>query len=339
MDIKQLLTNLVNKHGISGDEYTASKYVNSLLSEYLNCEIDSFGNVYGSSKLYDDKKKTILLDAHIDEIGMIVTYITDEGFLKVANCGGIDNRVLLAQQVDIFCKTKTIKGVIISSPPHIEKDDTVVPEIDDLYIDIGMSKAHAEKIVSLGDKVSIRNELVSLQGNVVTSNALDNRAGVAAILYALELLKNKKQKYNMCVLFSSQEEIGVRGAKIGAFNINPDLAIVVDVSFAMTASDSSEKCGKLEKGPMIGIAPSLDREMSEMAIKIAEKNYIPYQVEVMNGTTGTNADVIGVTKNGVKTVTISVPLRYMHTSVEIVDISDVEYTAKLIAKLCESEEV
>lgn len=338
MDIKQVLFELTSKNGVSGDEFSASEYAKTLLSEYLDSEVDAFGNVYGRPKFFDVEKKTILLDAHIDEIGMIVTYITDEGFLKVSNCGGLDNRVLLSQQVEVLCKGGIIRGFVTSTPPHLEKDDTVVPVIDDIFIDIGMSKSQAEAVVCLGDRVLIKNELISLQGDVVTSNALDDRAGVATILYALDLLKNKDTKYNVCAMFSSQEETGERGAKIGAYNIAPDMAIEVDVSFAMTAGDKPDKCGKLGKGPMIGVAPSLSRKMSDELINIAKENEIPYQIEVMNGMTGTNADVIGVTHNGVKTSTISVALKYMHTPVEVVSLADIENTAKLIAKFCESEE-
>lgn len=337
MDLKNVLSQLVSKNGISGDEFKASEIACSILNNYLESHVDSFGNVCGVQRNVDENKKTILLDAHIDEIGMIVTYITDDGFLKVSNCGGIDNRVLLAQEVNILCKNKNIKGLICSTPPHLEADNTKVPDIEDIFVDIGMSKESAEKIVSLGDRVVINNYLINLQNDYVTSHALDDRSGVAAILYALELLKGKNPKYNICVLFSSQEETGERGAKIGAYKLDPDLAIAVDVSFALTPGEKVENCGETQKGPMIGIAPSLSREMSEALVKTAESADIPYQIEVMNGKTGTNADQISVSHSGVKTCILSIPLKYMHTPVEAISVSDVENTAKLLAKFCESE--
>ncbi|NLZ46831.1 MAG: M42 family metallopeptidase, partial [Clostridiales bacterium] len=278
---------------------------------------------------------TILLEAHIDEIGFIVSYITDDGFLMVSNCGGIDRRLLLAQQATIF-GSETIYGVITSTPPHLEEDSTTVPKIDQIYIDTGLSKEECEKKVTLGDKVVITNKYAELQGDRLTGKSLDDRSGVAAILLALDMIKGKDLPFNISVLFSAQEETGERGAKIGSFKIKPDYAIVVDVSFALTSDDSEYKCGKLGKGAMIGIAPSLSKKMSKRFIEIAKLNDIPYQVEVMNGTTGTNADVIGVTENGVRTVTISIPLKYMHTPVEVISISDVENTARLIAKFLES---
>lgn len=335
MDLINIIKNLTGKNGISGEEFSASEYSCELLENYLECRVDSFGNVYGKCRNFDEKKPTILLDAHIDEIGMIVTYITDDGFLKVSNCGGVDTRLLLAQQVDVLCDDKTIKGIITSTPPHLENDNSKAPEIDDVFVDIGMSKEQAEKIVSLGDRVYIKNELSALQQDKITSNALDDRSGVAAILYALDLLKDKETKYNIAVLFSAQEEIGEIGAEIGAYNISPDLAIAVDVSFAQTNGENAVKCGKMGQGPMIGIAPSLSREVSKNLIATAKANEIPYQIEVMNGKTGTNADAIATAKCGVKTCTVSIPLKYMHTPVEVVSVKDIESTAKLIAKFCE----
>ncbi|MGN1133268.1 MAG: M42 family metallopeptidase [Oscillospiraceae bacterium] len=338
MQIKEVLAQLINNNGVSGEEFNASECAKNILSEYLDCHIDSFGNVYGTDREYDEQKETILLEAHIDEIGMIVTYITDSGFLKVSNCGGLDQRLLLAQQVDVICRDKIIKGVITSTPPHLEKDNSKSADIEDIFIDIGMSKEQAEKAVSLGDRVFINNELSDLAGDVVTAHAIDDRSGAAAILYALDMLKGKNKKYNINVLFSAQEEVGERGAEIGIQNLQPDIALIVDVSFARVAGDNPQDCGKMCCGPMIGIAPSLTRQVSEGLKKAAVENNIPYQIEVMNGKTGTDADVIGIANGGIKVCTVSIPLKYMHTPIETVNINDIENTAKLIAVFCESEE-
>lgn len=334
MNTKDLIFELINSVGVSGDEFSASKEAEKMLSEYCRTEVDYFGNVIGFLGEKDDKKPTLLLDAHIDEIGFIVTYITDDGFLKVSNCGGIDRRLLLAQQVTVFGKEK-ISGVITSTPPHLEDDDKKVPKIDDIYIDTGLSKEECEKIVSLGDRVIIANSPVCLQGDRISGKSLDDRCGVAVILKALEMVKGKKLPVNVAVCFSAQEETGERGAKISAFKIKPDYAVAIDVSFALTADDKEYKCGKLGKGAMIGIAPSLSKDFSNRLINLAKSEEIPYQLEIMNGETGTNADCIGVTANGVKTVTVSVPLKYMHTPVEVISLSDIDNTAKLIAKLLE----
>ena len=332
MDTFELLKKLTDASGISGNEYNASKAAAEILSSYAKTEIDHNGNVIGFVGDFDDNKKTILLDAHIDEIGLIVTYITDDGFLKISDCGGIDRRLLLAQQVNVLGK-EMLPGVICSTPPHLEKDDSKNPEIDDIYIDTGIGKESLEELVPLGSRVIFPAQITRLCSDNVTAKALDDRSGVAVILKALEEIKGKQTAFNVAVLFSSQEEVGERGAKTAAFRINPDYAVAVDVSFAITSDDKPHKCGKLGKGAMIGVAPSLSDELSNRLIKLANNENIPYQIEVMNGTTGTNADVIGVTRNGVKTVTLSIPLKYMHTPAEVVSLSDIENSAKLLAEL------
>ena len=261
---------------------------------------------------------------------MIVTYITDDGFIKVGNLGGIDRRLLPAQPVIVHGK-RDIKGVICSVPPHLTANGSEVLSFDDTAIDTGMTKAELDEIVSLGDTVTFDVKCRELLNGRVTGGALDDRSGMVSILYALELLKDKKTAYNVTVIFSAQEELGERGAKIGAFEINPDIALAVDVSFAYAHGEDEQKCGYLGKGAMIGISPSLSREISDGLINTAKENNIPYQIEVMNGLTSTNADRYSVNREGAKACTVSIPLRNMHTPVEVVDLKDIELTGKLIA--------
>ncbi|WP_028504561.1 M20/M25/M40 family metallo-hydrolase [Ruminococcus sp. FC2018] len=332
-DLKQALSELCAAPGVSGAEKTAQQTAQQLLSQFAKTETDSFGNVYGYVGEQTHGRQKLMLEAHIDEIGYIVTYITDEGFLKISGCGGIDERALAAQQVTVYGK-ETIKGVITSIPPHLsEKNNSY--SINDVFVDIGLSKQQAEKLVSPGDRVLVENELVSLGGSLVTSKALDDRSGVAAVLLALDMLKDKQTVYDICVLFAAQEETGERGAKTGAFRLAPDLAIAVDVSFAKTHFESEEDCAKMGQGAMIGIAPVLSSEFSQGLIQTAERCGLPYQLEIMSGTTGTDADKISITAGGVRTVIVSVPLKYMHTPVEVIDLGDVEKTAQLIAEFAQ----
>lgn len=331
METKNILKALCNTKGVSGNEKNACDTALDFLREYCpdayiknSCVIGTFGE-------FIPERKTVLLDAHIDQIGLILTYITDEGFIKFDSVGGIDIRLLPAQQVEIHGR-KNIKGIVCSVPPHLLHGGSDVPEIASLAIDTGYSKAELEKLVSQGDFISFCGEFEELIGDRVTGLALDDRCGVAAILHALRILGNKKLNCNVKILFSSQEELGERGAKISAFDINPDIAIAVDVSFGYVAGEDEYKCGKLEKGAMIGISPSLSREISDALIKTAEINDIPYQIEVMSGLTSTNADQFSVNRSGAKACTVSVPLKYMHTPVEIISMKDVEFTGQLIAE-------
>lgn len=329
MNLEQTIIQLADISGVSGDEAKAAELALEMLKEFTDdCYIKN-GNVIGHLGT-KGAKPHILIDAHIDQIGFVVTYITDDGFLKISNCGGIDRRLLLAQQVTILGK-EPVSGIVCAIPPHLSTDESSVPEMDEICIDIGMTKEQAEKVVSLGDKIVFATSCKKLQGDRITGAALDDRCGVASILRALEIIKDKKIGYELSAMFSTQEELGERGAKIGVFDIDPDIAIAVDVSFALTADDSEIKCGKMGKGCMIGFAPTLDKKLSQQFKVIAEKNNMPYQIEVMNGETGTNADRFSVNKSGVKAVTLSIPLKYMHTPVEVISISDVENTAQLIA--------
>ncbi|MDE6763949.1 MAG: M20/M25/M40 family metallo-hydrolase [Oscillospiraceae bacterium] len=329
MDLEKSIMSLADARGVSGDETNAAELALSMLKSYTDDCFIKNGNVIGRLGCKGSKPH-ILLDAHIDQIGFTVTHITDDGFLKIAGCGGIDRRLLLAQQVTVL-GSKPLDGVICAIPPHLETDESKVPEMEDICVDVGLSKERAEEMISLGDKIVFSSRCEKLQGDRITGAALDDRCGVAAILRALELVNDKALQCELTVMFSTQEEVGERGAKIGAYDIEPDIAIAVDVSFALTVDDSELKCGKMGGGCMIGFSPVLDRELSQRLKAVAEKNSLPYQIEVMSGTTGTNADRFSVNKSGVKAVTLSIPLKYMHTPVEVISLSDVENTAQLIA--------
>lgn len=331
MDIKNTLFELSETAGASGNESLVCKKALDMLRKYCPDAQIVNGNVIGRFGKFRDGLPELVLDAHIDQIGMIVTYITDDGFIKISNLGGIDRRLLPAQPVVVHGK-ENIRGVICSVPPHLSDGGKDVPDFDDTAINTGLSKAELENIVSLGDTVTFDVKCRELLNNRVTGGAFDDRSGMTAILYALELLAGQKTAYNITVVFSSQEELGERGAKIGAFAINPDIAIAVDVSFAYAHGENEMKCGYLGKGAMIGISPSLSGEISDGLINTAKKNNIPYQVEVMNGLTSTNADQYSVSRDGAKACTVSIPLRNMHTPVEVIDIRDIEFTGKLLAE-------
>lgn len=331
MDIKNTVVMLSEAAGASGDEGAAAGLALNMLKKYCpDAEIKN-GNVIGKVGKFNESLPTLVLDAHIDQIGMIVTYITDEGFVKIGNLGGIDRRLLPAQQVVIHGK-RDVKGVICSVPPHLSSGKNEVISFSDAAVDTGMTKLELEEIVSYGDTITFDVKCRSLIGSRITGGALDDRCGVASILYALELLKDRKTAYNVTVIFSTQEELGERGAAIGAFEIDPDIAIAVDVSFAFAKGENEQKCGYLGKGPMIGISPSLSKEISHKLIDTAKNSGILYQIEVMNGLTSTNADRYSVNRGGAESCTVSIPLRNMHTPVEVIDISDVELTGKLLAE-------
>ena len=325
-DLKAVVLALAAANGTSGNENEAALLAKSMLEEYMPAHIDVLGSVCGDT---GGDGVYILLDAHIDRIGMTVTAVDDSGFIKFARVGGIDARVLAAEQVTVW-GDEPLFGVIISTPPHLASgdDDKKAKKTDDLAIDVGMTADEVKKIVRPGMRITVNSTPKELLGERVSCAALDDRAGVAAILRCLELLKGKNHGCRISVLFSSQEETG---AIAGGFAAAPDEAIAVDVSFAMAPGLKKEKCGKLGGGAMIGFSPSLDYSMSRTLERIADENGIARQSEIMSGSTGTNADGIQTAGSGVRMGLISIPQRNMHTAAEIVDLNDIESVARLMA--------
>ena len=330
LELKNVIFDLSSADGVSGEESCAAQYALKYLTNYTDDCFIKNGNVIGNFGNRKNGTPHILIDAHIDQVGLIVTNIYESGFIGFSNVGGIDRRLLPAQQVCIHGKKK-LAGVVCSTPPHLSGSDNKINKIEDFYIDTGMSFEAVSNIVEPGDRITFASMPKELLNDRITGPALDDRSGVASILYALELLRNQKYECSFSVTFSAQEELGERGAKIAAFDIDPDIALAVDVSFAYCLGDREYECGKMGQGPMIGISPSLSREISDKLIEISKNENIPYQLEVMNGLTSTNADQFSVNRTGCKACTVSIPLKYMHTPSEIIQIDDVENTGRLIA--------
>lgn len=330
--ISELLCRLCEAPGTSGWEDSAAEVlIKELKQRVPEAEVqqDAMGNV--TAFLGDrNASRQILLDAHLDQIGLVVTHITENGFLKVAAVGGMDRRVLPCSPVTVYGKEK-LQGIIGFLPPHLTKDDSKCPEIGELSIDIGKkTKEEAESVVSLGDRIIVDGPFRNLLGTRVAAAALDDRAGCAALILCAEELRDHILDCGVTLSFTSREETGGEGAKTAAYSVSPTEALVVDVTFGDQPGVSSEKSGKLGGGVMIGVAPSLDRAMKNHLINLCKTNDLPYQLEVMGGSTGTNADDIGTTKEGVKTAILSIPLRYMHTPAEVIDTDDVMTVAKLM---------
>lgn len=333
MDLKSIVTQLCNDSGVSGCEAPAAETAKKMLADFAQVTTDRNGNVIARLN-NSSSDKTIILDAHLDRIGLMVTEINPDGFVKVDKCGGIDVRTLLDTEL-VLQGNSDIVGVVCCMPPHLSdgNEDKAV-SIDKIWVDFGMTSDEVKKHISIGDLLTFKSQPTSLLNNRICSAALDNRCGVASLIRCAQLLKDEKQlPYNVVILLSSQEETFGTGAKTGAFSLDADEAIVVDVSFASQPDVSGIYGGiTLGGGAMICVSPILNKEMSNKLIKLSQENSIPYQLEPISGTTGTNADHITVTKSGVKTSVISIPQKNMHTPSEIISLDDVENTARLIAE-------
>ncbi|MBO5105295.1 MAG: M42 family peptidase [Clostridia bacterium] len=330
MDLTKIITDLASAEGIGHIE-TAKEVAKSYLSKFA--KITDTEN-YLLAEIGEGDTE-IMLEAHLDEVGMIVTEITDDGFLTVTNVGSIDTRFLPSMPVKIYGK-EVIKGVFTSVPPHLKKGDAV-PDFDACQIDTG--RKDIGEIISLGDYVLFDAEPLALLGDRITSKALDNRVGVAAVIAAGEKIAEAKLPFKVSLLFPTGEELGLRGARVGAFNCTAEKCISVDVSFGDCPDVSPLKTAKLGSGAMIGVSPILNRDIFKRLEALAKENEIPYTLEVMGGTTSTDADVISLTKSGIPCGLVSIPLRNMHTPCEVVDVKDVRAVSDLLVAFVKGEMV
>jgi len=311
-----------------GDITEASEVAVKYLRKFCEIKKARDGSYYG----YIDfgKETTCLFDAHIDEIAMTVISVSDNGFIKVNKMGGIDPRILPAQRVKIWGK-ETYKGVFCSIPPHLRRGDSI-PSFDNLYIDTGLGES-AASLIPVGSVVTFDIESRELENKYFTGKSLDNRASVVALIRAAQIIKERgSADYNCCFLLSREEELGLRGVKTAVFDINPDKAVCVDVTFGNLPGIQSYKTGVIGKGPMVGISPILSKNVVDDIKAAASYCEEKVQFEIMGGKTSTNADVISLTKEGIETGLISIPLRNMHTPVEIVSLNDIEATARILAE-------
>lgn len=332
--IKDVLLQLSGAYAPVGRESGSAYIVEQILARYVkNIKRDALGNIIAVLPARRAGAKKVMLDAHFDEISMLVSEIDDKGFVSFVSPFGVDIRILPAAEV-IIHGVQEVYGVVSVKPPHLLKDEDTKKNIplDELVIDTGFSGEKAKRLIKVGDSITFRARATELKNNCLSGKSFDNRAGVTSIIYCLELLKKESLNCELIILISVQEEAGTRGARVGGYSVNPDAAIVMDVSFASSPDTNKDKTGEMGNGVMIGIAPILKRELSEKLIDIAKDKKISYQLEVMAGNTGTNSAAIQTARSGIATGLLSIPLKYMHTPVETVMLSDIEATAKLLAE-------
>ncbi len=316
--MNELLKQLCLIDGTSGDESAVREFVILQIKDFCEYKIDNLGNIIAFKKGKNTPQKKVLIDAHLDEVGLIITHIENDGFLRFKTVGGIDTAALMFRRVLINGKTL---GVIGGKPVHLCEGDErkKLPSADSLYIDLGAcSKEEAEKLISVGDCAVMCSDFTAI-GEKVLSKALDDRVGCAVLI---DLLKQDAE-YDFYASFSVQEEVGLRGAKVVAFSVEPDAAIVIDGTTAADISGVSD-CKKVchqGEGAVVSFmdgATSYDREYYKAALNSGIKAQIKCAVAG-----GNNAGAIHLSRGGVRTVALSVPCRYIHTAGSTCDICDV----------------
>ena len=337
MNYEQTLSCLCALSGPSGFEENVTKAAAELLRPLADQVYTTrLGSVVGVRRCGRDNAPKLLLDAHLDEIGFIVTG-HDEGFLRFAPLGGVDPRMLPDREV-VILTDPPIHGVVACLPPHVqtgEEMDKSLP-IKDLYIDAGLSQEEAERRIPVGTPAAYRGGCTPLGEDLLSGKALDDRAGFAVLLDVLERLQGKTLGVDLYVLGSTQEETHSTGAITAAYEIAPQLCVAVDVTHGDSPDASKNETFRLGGGPVIGVGPNCARSLSGRLKELAEELDMPVQIEVMSGSSGTNAWPVQVSREGVATAVLSIPERYMHTPVEVVHKQDLADTARLLAALVES---
>ncbi|MHC1636115.1 MAG: M42 family metallopeptidase [Candidatus Methanospirareceae archaeon] len=340
MGMKGLLKKLAEAHGISGYEGEVRAVVEEEIRGYVDeVRTDKVGNLIATRK---GKKPSVMIAAHIDEIGLMVKHIEEEGFIRFAPIGGWFDQTLLNQRV-ILHGTERVIGVIGSKPPHVMKEEErkKMIKIGDMFIDIGArSKEEVEKIgISIGTPITIDRQFAELKNEIVTCKAFDNRAGVAMMI---EALRRTNTDFEVYAVATVQEEVGLKGARTSAYELSPDVAIATEIAIAGGHPGIEKKDSAIEigKGPVITVSdasgrgiitpPSVLRWLKETA----SSHNIPYQLSVSEGGT-TDATAIFLTKSGIPAGVVSVPTRYIHTPVEVLSLKDLDRCAELIARAIE----
>ncbi len=331
METEQRLKRLCAIGAPSGFEDPAVEAAKALLEPLMDeVWIDRLGNLIGVRRCGKPGAKKLLLDAHLDEVGLTVTGM-EQGFLRFAAIG-VDARMLPDREVTVLADPP-LRGVVACLPPHVlsAEDREKAPKVEELFIDVGLSQEEAERRIPLGTTVVYHSNFLRLGERQLCSKSMDDRACFEALLRTAELLQGREVDVDLYVLGSTREEVGGMGAKVVTQAIAPDCCVAVDVTFGVTPDTSKEEAMVMGGGPAVGIGPNCARWMVRRLLSAAERESIPVQKEVMEGSSGTNGWGMQICNEGVATAVVSIPLKYMHTPVETVERADIEDTARLLA--------
>ena len=329
--MRQALERLCTCTAPSGFEGPAAAVAAELLHPLVDeVSIDRMGNVLGVRRSKTPGAPKLLLDAHLDEIGLIVTGVED-GFLRFRSIGGVDPRMLPGREL-VVLTDPPLRG-LVACPAGGDENKSV--PLNELYVDVGLSQEEAERAVPVGTPMVYRAGCFPLGEDQMCGKSMDDRACFVTLLRAAELLHDKELDVELHIMGSNREEVSGAGAVVGTWAVAPDFCVAVDVTHGKTPDGPADKTFDLGGGPAIGVGPNMTRWMTQRMIDKAREHNIPYQLEVMSGHTGTNGWEMQISREGVATSVLSLPLKYMHTPVETLSLSDIEGVARLLAAFTE----
>lgn len=333
-ELLPLLKSLITTPGLSGYEAPIREVVEAAWQPITDeLSVSPLGSLHGlKNGVASEPRPTILIAAHLDAIGLMVTSVVG-GFLKVTEIGGIDPRVLPGQLVTVHGR-QDLPGVIVQPPAHLLPAgvrEGPVP-LKFLMVDTGLRPQRINQLVRTGDLISFSQEPIQLQSDTLAGRSLDNRASVAALTLCLQELQSRSHAWDVWAVATAQEEETLGGAKTSAFLLRPDLAVAVDVTWGKSTGTPEHKTFPLDKGPTLGWGPNIHPGLHRSFKQLADQLEIPYAVEVMPRHSGTDAFSLQVATEGIPTMVVSIPLRYMHTPVEVVALKDIRRTAHLLSE-------
>jgi putative aminopeptidase FrvX len=334
----EFLKKLVNTPSPSGREMRGQRVWLDYAGQFAD---ETFSDAYGNCVAVLNKggSPRVMLAAHADEIAMSVNFINKEGFIHVRKVGGIDPGIMRGQRVTIHTAGGDVRGVIGNVAPHLTKQEgeRKVPKMEDLFIDIGVkSRAEAEKVVQVGDSITLADEFEVLRGDRAVARAFDNRIGTFAVAETLRLLREGKGglKAEVLAVSNIMEEVGLLGARQIAYTLKPDVALVVDVTHATdypTVNQCAHGDVELDGGPTLTHGGCNHPEVVARLEQVAKRDKIKLQREAMSNSSGTDTDVIFWTRGGIPSALISLPNRYMHSPVEVISLKDLDQIPRLMS--------
>lgn len=340
----KFLEKLLDAPSPSGYEQPAQRVFREYVASFCDeLTTDVMGNVFARVAGQGENLPRVMVVGHTDEIGLQVKYIDDKGFLYFAAVGGVDAHLTPGKRVNVHTANGPLPGVIGKKPIHLmdTKDRETVVKLESQYIDIGASdKEEAQKLVRVGDAVTFASSFTRLHGDRVASRGFDDKAGCFVVAEVLRLVKTSNRKLNLDLygVSSVQEEIGLRGGTTSSYSVNPDVGICVEVDFATDQPDVEKKHNGevgLGKGPILARGANINPRLFELLCETAESEKVAIQHTASPRATGTDANVMQISRGGVATALVKIPLRYMHTPIETVALSDLENAAKLIVATLE----
>ena len=341
MTLKELITSLAGVMSVSGNERRGGEELKQLIGGVFDdYRTDALGNHLFIKKCGRPNAPRILVDTHFDEIGMMVTGIKEGGFLSVINIGGVDTRILPASEVIVYGK-EPVYGVFAAKAPHLSSpaDREKLTPLSDMLIDTGYTKEELEELCPIGTPVGFKPIYAELLNDRLAGKAFDDKACGACAVFGIDAVQRRDLAGDVYFLFSAYEETGMTGARVAGFGIRPDYALVLDVTHASVPEAKDRYLPEFGSGVAIAASPVTNRRLTRMVTELCKSANVPYTVDACPGGTGTNANVLGISAEGIPTALCSLPLKSMHTSAEVLSMDDARALSRVVSLFIKSKEI